>query len=130
MQLSYSNITKFLIFQKTETLKISYIFGKSNFLALTLGNSYIFSKESFSHISGNENTEKIAYIISKKYALIFQKMETLKNSFYFRKLLILQKRCIQNPGITRPLYISRKVYSEHWHNGTLYYISRKVYSEP
>ena len=129
MELSCSNITKFLIFQKTETLKISYIFGKSNFLALTLGNSYIFSKESFSRISGNENTEKIPYIISKKYVLIFQKMEILKNSFYFRKrnFLILQKRCIQNPGITRPLYISRKVYSEHWHNGTLLYFEKSIF---
>ena len=111
MQLSYSNITKFLIFQKKETLKISYIFGKSNFLALTLGNSYIFSKESFSHISGNENTEKIAYIISKKYVLIFQKNGNSKKFFLFQETS----------------YTSKKVYSEPWDNETSLYFAKGIF---
>ena len=50
MELSSSNITKFLTF--------SYISGNENPERI----SYILSKESFSYISGNGNPEKIPYI--------------------------------------------------------------------
>ena len=80
MELSGSNIKKclnfgkrkprkkFFVFQETETLKSFLYFGKSNFLNPRSNNkknpprkkflifqeiSYIFSKESFSYISGN-----------------------------------------------------------------------------
>ena len=56
-------------------------------------NSYIFSKESSSYISGNRNPEKIPYISQKRAFLIFSKTETPKISLYFRKqnFLIFQE---------------------------------------
>ena len=36
---------------------------------------------------------------------------------------------MQNPGILELSYISGKVYSEPWHNGSLLYFG-EVYSEP
>ena len=64
MEIFSSNITKI---QEMETPKnIPYISGKWNFLVLILKKSYIFSKESFSYTSGNENLKQIFYIFSKE----------------------------------------------------------------
>ena len=55
MALSCFNIEKFFLnFRKRKPEKNSYISGKWNFLAPILKIYYIFSKESFSNISGNE----------------------------------------------------------------------------
>ena len=61
---------------KIPSKKSSYIFlyfKKWNFLALVLKNYYIFSKESFSDILGNENPEKIPYISGHGTLLCFRK---------------------------------------------------------
>ena len=82
-----SNIKKIsYILGNGNTKKIPYIFGKQNFLALILGISHIFSKESFSYILGNEtffifqekeNPKKFIIFSGNKYFLIFQKKETV-----------------------------------------------------
>ena len=53
MELSCSNIKNFLIFQETETLKNSLYFRE-----MKLSSSNIFSKETFSYISGKRNLKK------------------------------------------------------------------------
>ena len=75
-----SNIKKIsYILGNGNTKKIPYIFGKWNLLALILGISHIFSKESFSYILGNETLYFRKRKIRKNllYFLIFQKKETV-----------------------------------------------------
>ena len=60
----------------TFSKKSSYVFlyfAKWNFLALIVGNFLYFLKESFSHISGNRNPEKISYILGNGTFLYFWK---------------------------------------------------------
>ena len=47
--------------------------------------SYIFSKESFSDISGNENRKKNYSYFRKQNFFIFQETVTPKKKLYFRK---------------------------------------------
>ena len=59
MELSSSNIRKFLIFSQTKAFLI--------FWEMELSSSNIFSIESFSYISGNGNPEKILYISGSNF---------------------------------------------------------------
>ena len=104
----------------------------------------IFSQsKAFLIFQETKTPEKLLIFSQKKAVLTFRKTETLKNSLYFRKrnFLIFQERYIQNPGIMKLFYISGKVYSELWHNGTflyfekgifrnLTYLKQEVHSEP
>ena len=112
----------------------SYIFGKWNFLVLVLRNfyflkrnlilyfreqnfyvfqetetpkktSYIFSKESFSYISGNDNFEKILHISGNGTFLCF------------RKLLIFQELSFQDQNFFILFFIKK----QHFLNKTLSY---------
>ena len=55
-------------------------------------------------------------------SLIFWETETPKN------FLIFQERYIQNPCITELSYISRKEYTEPWHNRTLSYFGKSIFT--
>ena len=71
MELSSSNIRKFLVFREME---LFCVLGNGNLEKIP----YIFSKESFSYISGNRNPPKIIYISGNgnpKKILIFQEAE-------------------------------------------------------
>ena len=85
MELSVSNIKKFLKLREMETLKRFLIFRemKVSSSALILRNFYIFLKESFSYISGNRNTENNSLYFSKRSIFMFQETETRKNYLYF-----------------------------------------------
>ena len=132
-------------------MKIPYIFGKWNFLALILGNFsyflkgklllYFLKRKLFSYFRKRKHWKNSLYFL-KEICCYFRKTEALKNSLYFRKrnFLIFQERYIQNPGITKFFYISGKVYSGHWYNWTfvcyeksifrtLTYSEQEVYSE-
>ena len=80
---------------------------KGNFLTLTY-----FRKQQ------PENFEK-----TPKAFLIFRETHGPKI------FLVFQERHIQNPSITELFYISGKVYSEPWHNGSSLYFGKK-YAEP
>ena len=86
--------------RKPKPLKSFLYFGKWNFspssknkkihtekmsYSLMLKISYIFSKESFSYISGNGNPEKILCISGNGTIFNFKKQKPLKNFLYFRK---------------------------------------------
>ena len=76
MELSSSQIKKFLIFEEME------LFSQKKKPSEKI--DCIFSKESFSYISGN-GPRKISVYFRKQNFLIYQETETLKNFLYFRK---------------------------------------------
>ena len=88
--LIFSQKTFFLCFRKWSCLKkTSYISGRNLRAAKIKKNpsektDCIFSKESFSYISGN-GPRKISVYFRKQNFLIYQETETLKNFLYFRK---------------------------------------------
>ena len=75
MEPSSSKIKKFLIFWEME-LCSSKIKQVLIFWEMELSGSNIFSKESFSYILGNENPEKIPYILGSGTFLYLRKWKS------------------------------------------------------
>ena len=85
MELSCSNVTKSLIFQETETLKVFIMFQEMKLSNFNIEKFLIFSqKKAFVVFRETESLKKL-FIFRETEVLIFNETQTLKIFLHFRK---------------------------------------------
>ena len=95
-------------------LTTSLYFRKLNFLIFYQKKAFlVFREVELFYISRNGNPEKIPYISDNATFQYFLKRRPRNSSLYFRKRILS--------------YISGKVYSEPWHNGTFLYFWKSIF---
>ena len=85
MELFCSNVTKSLIFQETETLKVFIMFQEMKLSNFNIEKFLIFSQKKAFVVFRETETPKKLFIFRETEVLIFNETQTLKIFLHFRK---------------------------------------------